>query len=152
MRKDYYIDVILQTTYNEDKIKILLEKGYSLGFIYYDYIFGERYETSPILNPHEAFNKLITIKKNKEKEEHFLYIEISKGHFANLSFNESIDGLLEFDIYIPSYRRDKVYKDMHTGIELSFYLDIVMKLSEDFGIEGILADYLKDYQSFNMLI
>ncbi len=140
MSRNYLVNVTLGIHYNKANILKIIKKGGDIGFTYYDYIFGHRYEESPVLTPEEAFYKYIQL-KNDPDANHALYSEISKGHFSHISFyNDS--GYLQVSLGAFAYMKEKSFENSDATIDFEFYIIITLKLAHDFGILKLDADYI----------
>lgn len=141
MSRTYFVETALGISFTKGNIKAILKKGHEIGFIYYDHICGERYEDSPILNYVEIFNKWEKAVEDSETD-HSLYVEIAKGHFAHLWIYKTGKGYLRYDFSIYSHLKEKFFEDSHRAVDFKFYIDIALKLGDDFGIEKLVADHM----------
>lgn len=116
-------------------------KASGLGFHFYDFIFGERYEESPIMKVEDAYQKLLQVKKESEFD-NALFVEFEKNYFAHIWFYKSEEGYLQY--YLGSFynTKEKILEDASTSIDFGYYIDIALKLGNDFGIEKLIADHM----------
>ncbi len=138
MNKDYFVTTTLSIEYNEKNIKKVIDKASNLGFIFYDFIPGERYEDSPTIDSNQAFKNVLT----KSKFDDGLFIELTKGYFTLLWFYKDDEGRLEYSLGAFYNIKDKTIENFYTQIDFKYYIEIALSLGEDFGIEKLTADYI----------
>ncbi len=129
MSKDYSIKITLETAFNEFNIQKILKKGSNKGFKYYDHVWGERYENSPLLDAAGATQKIIKARINNLEEGPCVYSVLEKDSNAHFYFYESEDGYLEFHIGAFGCPKKKGY-----WIDFAYYIRMFLDLCEDFPI------------------
>ena len=139
MGKIYSVEVTIERQLEENLILEILEKGEEIGFKYYDYILGERYEDSPLLNPKQAFKKYKELSKIPD-DPHSLYVEIAPQRYAYLSFWETEDGFFKYDLGAFGNCKYRDTEDYGEVIDFQFYIEIACQLGEKYRILKIFAD------------
>lgn len=139
MSIDYSVNLTLYATYNEENILKILQKGSSLGWIFYDQILGELYEEAPILNAEQALQKILRAIKEDIEGGPTVYVKFANPGYAHLSFLEE-NKFLRCDLFGISYLRRKDFEENFHGIDFAFYIKLMLDLCNNFLLKKIEID------------
>lgn len=150
MSKDYFLNVILGIKYNDSNIFKIIKKGSDMGFIYYDYIWGKRYENSPQLTPEQAFDKVKQTNDIPNNSNKSLFLNFSNNLFSHMWFYTTDANLLKIDFAV--FYKEKIYSDPEVEDEsyvtndFKYFIDIATSLGNEFCIQSLEAGYLDFYE------
>jgi hypothetical protein len=137
MSLGYSIAATLQENFLENTIKNILEKGASLGFVYYRYLLGNLNIGDIPLNVDDA---LIAIYEGyKEADMYCITIAVEKTYF-NLNFIEDNNKLI---VMLPSLNAlwSRKYKNNEFDIDIERYVKIFLGLVHDYKILDMHVEY-----------
>jgi hypothetical protein len=133
----YGISVHLSVSYSQENIYALLKTGEELGFIYYDYICGERYANSPILNITDAVKKVMSFSPESfDNENSSIYTKLEDTFFYLSVYNKNNLILLSIGDFSKTWKKNFYYSrigNMHT-IDFARYIRVMLKMCKEFVI------------------
>ena len=142
MKKEYFIDIVLDAQFDESNIYTILESGHKKGFKYLSYMKNFK----QVLNTKEAAEEIILGTQVDDLPSVFtiLNAEVPKDDVpanVTISFHKDASDNLEFHIGV--FGGDYIKKE--DMVDLSFYVPFFISLCKDFTILKVKADFFEDY-------
>jgi hypothetical protein len=139
----YDISVHLGVSYSQENIYALLKTGEELGFIYYDYVCGERYADSPILNITDAVKKVMSFSPETfDNENSIIYTKLEDTYFYLAIHSKNNLILLSIGGFSQPWKKKFDYS--HGGnthmIDFARYIRVMLKMCKEFVILDLATE------------
>jgi len=130
MSLDYSIAIGLNAKFSKENIKLILDRGNSLGFNYHKYIWGEINIDSPSLNQNDAISAIY----QSAEEIHMHVITITyKDTYFDLHFI-SLDNDLRMMLPWLNPLWSKIYANGQEDIDVDRYIKLLLDIVYDYQI------------------
>lgn len=137
MSRNYFVDITLFAEFQKkSNILKILEKGCQLGFIYHDHITSKTYESSPILTPNHALEKVFKSIELNTEEGPTVYTRINEDSYAFLAFYDD-EKLIKCSMFAMTNIIRKRFEENYYEIDFAFYIKLMLDLCNDFAIKKI---------------
>lgn len=143
----HLVSATINLSYNEESIKKISDSGLKIGFIYYDHVWNENYESSKLITSNVIANRIMSFDNNSNIEyygifTHFkdttfkFWVNKTSAGLCEITFSDFINWEVEFAnsgvislLKLPTY-----------GLDFARYIDLMLKLCSDFSVVGIIKE------------